>query len=155
MKHGQRIKGLQIMGYGLLVLLVLCSGCAKKEDKLLSAKVAHEKGVRAYDARKYQEALSFFKQAVEKNPKFSEAWCDYGIALMDLGKFEEAAEPLKKSVHLKSDYAKAHYALAVAYIRNKEPQAKLARSEYEKAVKLGYKVPDWFVKYLAAVEKKR
>ncbi|MFH1407082.1 MAG: tetratricopeptide repeat protein [Candidatus Omnitrophota bacterium] len=153
--------------FAICYLFFAVLGCAKKESKLpqteqdklkkvqLKAQAAYEKGLRAYYAHRYEQALGLFKEALEINPKFHEAWCEYGIALLNLGKIEEAIEPLKKSVQLKPDYARGHFALACAYVREKRPKAQLARAEYKKALGLGYKIPDWFVKYLAAVEKKR
>jgi len=145
--------------------LTALSGCAKKEQApkpkaqeavqiSSDAKIAYAQGIKLYNATRYQEALAAFKRAVERDPKSYEAWCEYAVTLMELNRFDEAISPLKKAIELNPNYPKAHYVLAVAYVRKKTPDTKSARRSYERAVKLGYRVPEWFVRYVESVERK-
>jgi DNA-binding response OmpR family regulator/Flp pilus assembly protein TadD len=71
-------------------------------NKLLGkAKSAHKEGLRlSFREGKYREAIPFFTQAIEIDPRFVYAWHDRGVALRELGQDEEAANDFDKAVDL-------------------------------------------------------
>ncbi len=48
----------------------------------------------------YQEALSFFEQALLGNPQDPDLWNLKGTALRSLGRYEEAIESFNKSLEI-------------------------------------------------------
>ena len=89
----------------------------------------------------------------KKYDKTSEALTEIAIYMMEEGDFAGALKPLNEAIEIKPDSPKAHYALAVAYIRKKDPDTELARKHYELALRYGYRVPEWFLPYLERMEK--
>ena len=62
-----------------------------------------EKGIAAYNTRKYNEAETLFRQAIEQDPGYSRAHCYLGNALHKLGAPEEAVIEWKKAVIVDPD----------------------------------------------------
>ncbi len=76
------------------------------------------------------------------------------IVMMETGDFQAAVHALKVSLSLNRNNAQAHYALAVALIRQKEPNIKEALKHRDIAQRLGYVVPTWFDNYVKMLSNK-
>ena len=63
----------------------------------------------------FNNAIYYFKKAIELKPDFAEAYYNLGISFYYNGKRDEAISFLKKSIEIKKDYAKAHYNIALLY----------------------------------------
>jgi tetratricopeptide (TPR) repeat protein len=62
------------------------------------------------DEGKYEEALSYYEQAIALEPsKLPLAWAGKGVALNGLGRYEEALVAFDKAIALNPSYAKAYY----------------------------------------------
>ena len=66
---------------------------------------------------KYEQALSSFQEALERDPKNSDAYRGRAIALMDMGKTKEAELSYKKSIEAKPDYWGGYSKLGVFYFQ--------------------------------------
>lgn len=149
------------MKYFVIILFILTlsiAGCQAKVEKVSpqakeAARVHYERGIGFTAQKKFDDAFKEFKEATRLNPNYAQAYCETGIVYMEKNEFDKAIEPLKRSLKIDPKYPKSNYALAVAYLRKKPADLKSARDYYEKAVKAGYNVPDWFLKYLEKQEK--
>ena len=62
-----------------------------------------EKGIAAYNTRRYNDAENLFRQAIEQDPGYARAHCYLGNALHKLGAPEEAVLEWKKAVIVDPD----------------------------------------------------
>lgn len=65
-----------------------------------------------YQLGRVQGAIERYRQALEIDPRYVEAWNDLGNALADIGHREEAVDALQRALQLHPQYADAHYNLA-------------------------------------------
>jgi len=56
-----------------------------------------------------RDALKAFDSAIKLAPTFPEAHCNRGVALQELGRFEEALAAEERALRYRPDYANAHY----------------------------------------------
>ena len=57
-------------------------------------------GKKLLDAENYNDAVSFFDQALSQDPTNADLWNYKGIALRSLGRYEEALECYNKSLEI-------------------------------------------------------
>tara|TARA_B110000014_G_scaffold84708_1_gene57997 strand:- start:194 stop:421 length:228 start_codon:yes stop_codon:yes gene_type:complete len=57
-------------------------------------------GKKLLDTENYNDALSFFDQALSQDPTNADLWNYKGIALRSLGRYEEALECYNKSLEI-------------------------------------------------------
>ena len=57
-------------------------------------------GKKLLDAENYNDALSFFDQALSDDPTNADLWNYKGIALRSLGRYDEALECYNKSLEI-------------------------------------------------------
>lgn len=65
----------------------------------------------------YDAAIPKAQLAVQKDPKFGEAYKNLALAYCDSGRVDQALEPAKKAVELSPDFAKARYVLGKVFFR--------------------------------------
>lgn len=63
----------------------------------------------------YDNAVGYFENAVNKNPKRAEAWIQVGYCKVKQGKNQEAIKAYQQAIQLKPDNAEAHNKLGDAY----------------------------------------
>jgi tetratricopeptide (TPR) repeat protein len=61
-----------------------------------------------------QSAIERFRQAVEIDPSFADAWNNLGIALCEIEQLEEACAAFRSALHAEPENYLAHYNLADA-----------------------------------------
>jgi tetratricopeptide (TPR) repeat protein len=88
----------------------------ENSELIQSQEEPFEKGVILYSRQQYEEAIPFFKKAVEKNPQHAEAYYHLGLCYKEL-KTTDAVEAFKKAIQLKEDYVEAYFHLGVTYTR--------------------------------------
>ncbi len=57
-------------------------------------------GKKLLDAENYNDAISFFDQALSEDPTNADLWNYKGIALRSLGRYDEALECYNKSLEI-------------------------------------------------------
>ena len=105
---------------GLLLLLIFILQIFSTTSYLstVNLKVAKElytKGLVVFLEKDYEKALSYFEEAVKKNPHYAEAYCQIGYCHSQLSHYEEAIESFKQAILLNPDYTVAHYGLGWIY----------------------------------------
>ncbi len=84
-----------------------------------------QEGLSALNNKEFPKAEENFKQIVDLNSTYAEAYHNLGIALVSQGKYEEAMEKYKKAIELKPVLADSYYGLA---------NALLAKGKYLEAI---------------------
>ena len=93
------------------------------------AYAAFQLGNQLVEADQFESALAHFQRAVDLNPQFAEALCNYGLNLQFLGRFPEAIRWLSKAIEVSPDAPAPHLNLAVTLFLNGE--LRRAWHEYE------------------------
>lgn len=65
-----------------------------------------------YQLNRKPEAIQRFRQTIELEPDFLEAWTNLGLALSDVGRTDDALEVLKNALNIAPDFADAIYLYA-------------------------------------------
>lgn len=89
---------------------------AKESERLSEAYSWFSKGNKAYNDKKYEEAIEYYSKAIEINENFTEAYFSKCAAYINLQKFYNAIEDYKKILELNPNYTDAYYSLIQAYI---------------------------------------
>jgi tetratricopeptide (TPR) repeat protein len=79
------------------------------------ARALVEEGLRYADAGKWDEALKAYKQAVEVDPRYSDAYLSMGDAYMSAGKYKEGFAAYRQAIAASPSNADAFYSLGAAY----------------------------------------
>lgn len=103
--------------------MLLCTGCSRTEQINYT-----DNGMSAVENLEYEEALSYFEQALENREDERLIYRGMGIAYMGLTDYEDAIACLEKALQLSSGSPKdidydINYYLAVAYYRNRQADA--------------------------------
>ena len=72
-------------------------------------------GLRYLWVEEYERALSYFTEAVKRNPNHAEAYFQIAYCLGRLGKYQEAIEPYLQALRIKPNDFETHNNLCVAY----------------------------------------
>lgn len=86
---------------------------AEMRALLAGAGALQQRGFIARAAGQYEEALEYFRRAVEADPKNVEARRDLGSVLLDLGRTEAAIEQFETALALAPERAAAHHELGL------------------------------------------
>ena len=87
----------------------------KKEKTKTEATDIFSTAMFYYIKEDYEKALPFFKQYLQTNPDFEDAWFYAGVCYVKLGRNQEAIQAFKQAIRLKPDYADAHNNMGIAY----------------------------------------
>ena len=80
------------------------------------AREAYEKGLKHYAKSDFAGSLPFFRKAVAEFPDYYEAYYVMGAAEIKLGLYEEAQQPLQKSIAVsEGHFAPPYFALGVLW----------------------------------------
>ena len=92
-------------------------------------------------------AIKFYRKSLILNPTYALSHYALGNAYA-LKRDPRALWHLKEAIKLKPDFASAHNDLAVLYVSIEPPQLELSRRHAKKAIALGYKVEEGFLKII-------
>lgn len=87
----------------------------KKCDEIIPDGPACQIGMCLRGLEKYDEAIKYFDIAIKNDPKFSDSYYHKGLALVSLGKMNEAEPLLKKAIDLNTEEGYAY--LLFAFLR--------------------------------------
>ena len=102
----------------------------------------YSEGSEKFKEQNYKAAIKLFEKAVEKDPKFVEAYDDMGVSYRKLGDLKNAIKNYDKSIELYPDGIMAHQNLGLIYSIQKE--YKKAIEEYEKSQKINPEDPEGY-----------
>jgi tetratricopeptide (TPR) repeat protein len=77
----------------------------------------NSQGLECYKAGRYEEAIDYFKKAIEIDPKYDEAHSNLGLTYYHLKRYREALGEFETAVSLRPDFPQYHINLAAAYER--------------------------------------
>jgi len=97
-----------------------------------------------------EEAIKFLEKAVSINPNFIQAYATLANAYLMQGLIDKSIQTNLQVLEIESNFAVAHNNLSIAYLEKKEYD--LARKHCNKAISLGYKVPDEIIAELNSVD---
>jgi len=87
----------------------------RTKEWLASAEGLYSTGTSFLWAADYEKALSYFEQAIKKNPRYAEAYFQTGYCNGQIGRYQQEIEAYKQAISIKPDFAEAHYNLGLAY----------------------------------------
>ena len=111
----------------------------------------HSRGGEHHRAGRLQEAVSCYRQALDRDPECSFAWRHLGAALCQAGRYSEGADAFHRYIRLTPAEAAAHADLARALLAAGSPGA--ARMEYQRGLELDPTHVRSWLEQAAALEK--
>ena len=96
------------------------------------ARVPYNDAIELVGRGSYLDAIGLFKEAVDLDPGFAEAWYNLGVAYQKIEAHEKAIRDLERAVALRPDNADYQYALGSGYF-HVESYAKAVRA-FERAL---------------------
>ena len=112
-------------------------------DPSVSTAGLTEVGIKKMNSGDYEEARKMFESVVVREPRNSEAYNNYGLALKKLGKSEEAFEQYRKALAIDPNFAECINNLGVLYMVNRNFVE--AENQFQKAISIK---PDYSDPYL-------
>lgn len=89
----------------------------------------------AYDElNNYSKAIACYQRALEKDPRFFQAWVGLGIAQRHKGNVQEAERCYQEALSIEPEYAELHASLGALYIHKGEVES--AIRSLEQAIRL-------------------
>ncbi len=82
-----------------------------------SAEAEYNRGLQAKAMKRFSEAITDFRRAVELRPNFAEAWNELGFALRQTGQYGEALNAYDQALRLRPNFPEALEYLGEAYVK--------------------------------------
>lgn len=82
----------------------------------------------------YQRAISSYREALSKNPRYVEAYLRLGEVLTTLGQVDRGLVEYKKALLMAPEYGRLHFYMGMAYMKN--GQMEQARQAFLKVQEL-------------------
>lgn len=76
-----------------------------------------EIAIEAADSGEHQKAINHFKQVLEIDPNFYEAWHYLGTVYDEMGEYQEALNNIRKALEINKEYSDAWTDIAFVHIR--------------------------------------
>ena len=97
------------------------------------AEAIHYLGVVAYQQKQGDLADELFGLSIKLDPAVAKYYCNYGLLLLELGKYEQVIESQYKAIQLQPDYAEPYLNLSTAWfkLRRYSESAMAARKAIE------------------------
>lgn len=125
--------------FSLTAVVVLVAGASAEApdkkpalDKKEQAMQLVLKGNTSFAARRFDEAITYYKSALDLDPASIDAHYDLGVTYGEKGMLDESIAAYTRVIALDPRHAQAHNNLGTAY--EQKGMAQEAHAEYEKAV---------------------
>ena len=82
-----------------------------------SAEAEYNKGLQSKAAKRFSDAVTDFRRAVDIRPNFAEAWNELGFALRQTGQNAEALRAYEQALRLRPNYPEALEYMGEAYVK--------------------------------------
>jgi Tfp pilus assembly protein PilF len=131
------MKGMRCVAIALgLIALFGCAAGRKTAsvDSAEKARAYYERGVSLSGEKRFKEALSAFKKAVDLYPDYGDAYYNMGIAYHELDRADEAIDAYRKAIDIDPEDVTARNNLGNVFMR--QGQMSAAIRELEQAVKI-------------------
>lgn len=89
----------------------------RKEE---TAEGLYAKGLPFLWEEDYNKALSYFKEAVKKDPRYANAYFLIGYCNAQLGRYPDAFDAYKKAIQIKPDFVLAHFFLGLIFLEARD-----------------------------------
>ena len=99
-----------------------------------------DKAYKASLAGRYDEAIDYYRKAIEINPDFGNAHANLGVTYMNKGNLNEALSTLQKALALDAQNAGTNYNLGLVY--DKMGRTDDAIASYEKSIAINPSFPN-------------
>ena len=99
----------------------------------------------------WREEISFYERTLKYAPFSANVYNDLGSAYLNRGNIEKAIDQFQKAIENDSNFAIAHFNLAISYFQQKKYD--LAIKHCDRAIELGNKVDPEFLKLLKPYRK--
>ncbi|MEO7143336.1 MAG: tetratricopeptide repeat protein [Bryobacteraceae bacterium] len=116
------------LSLSIAIASILLASAACTRDPVVQAQNHLKYGNRMFDLGKYKEASIMYRRALQKNPRFGEAYYRLGLTDIKLSAYGEAVRALQRAVELEPNNADASGRLADIYLaaytsdtRNRKP----------------------------------
>lgn len=130
------------------LLLLCCFSFAAFAQSSRPGYTDYKEGDKSYSARRYEEALTHYKKAIEADPIQYRYYAKKAKAEVQLNRYTDAIASLEKAVELNAGFSGGYVALANLYLKKEKPDPdkaveymKLAsEKEMDLRKKLNYKI---------------
>ncbi len=85
-----------------------------------TAESLYAKGLPFLWREDYRKALSYFKKAVEKDPRYANAYFLIGYCNGQLGRYPDAFGAYKRAIQIQPDFVLAHFFLGLIYLETRD-----------------------------------
>ena len=129
--------------------LMMDQNCPKARELLSKIKQGYYgRGWRDFDERKYNKAITEFKNAINIDPKFKEAYNRLGAIYIKQEKYAEAIEALEEATNIDRRFKEAYFNLALVYLELNDFEA--ARNAANNALRIdpNYKHARMLIKFI-------
>jgi Tfp pilus assembly protein PilF len=109
---------------------------ASYTEKKIDPVPYYKRGLAYITDKKYDEAADEFKQALDCNPHYYQAWVKLALVYQLTGQTDRAIDEYKKILELRPDMADAHVNLGIL-LREKRQDSQ-ALTEFRKAIQMNY-----------------
>ena len=134
-QHTRTCKTLSFLAALAIACIFITAAIAddsEKVDELFS------RGVEAYKAQNYEEAIKYFEAVFKVNPNHTSTHYNLGLAYANLGRYAEAVEAYKQAIRINPNDSYAHYNLGLIY--GKRGHYAGAEETYKQAIRIN---PDY------------
>ena len=131
-KYAKRLRRLLIVALVVIHAMFLVSSCTDKEAKRKAKKEEHyQKGLAFVKEGRYNEAIIEFKNAIQQDPNFANAYYQLGLAQLEQEQLSQGYGNLIKAVELDKNNIDARIRVAELYFSQGVREGDYSKAEVE------------------------
>lgn len=133
----------------LIFVFALLSSRSFAEETKAAYDRHFDKAAKAFDAGNYDEAIDYFKKAIEDNPKIIDPYLNIAFSYLKSYQIPKAIETFENITKLFPEDSKAYYQLAYLYGMPETGEMAKSLKYYDEAKRLGIQGEDQLANLLA------